>query len=329
MRSENSKPRLKLLKSADQDFFLDCIDEFYATIAKDTRYEVIQEVSSSGRLKPWILRKLQDFKLLYKLDIRLGDHGAINFASMISGDFRIIVPAAFFSRRNYIYMYDVWPRFHRWIFPLLDVFNITYVFFSSKQVFEDYQRKYPQSRCKAMWLPEALDSNEYTFLPPAERSIDVLEFGRIYDDYHHRIVNELSLHKKNHLYRSAGMPVLFEGKAAFTEALSKSRVVICTPSNITHPERAEYISTMTLRYLQAMASKCLIIGVLPSDMEEAFGYNPIVEIDMPNAGAQIIHVLDNFDTYQSLIEKNYAEVKARHQWQNRWEIIESKIEEKI
>jgi hypothetical protein len=329
MNSEKSKPVINLLQSADKDFFLDCIDEFYGTIAKDSKYVVKRKISSSGRLKPWVIRKIQNLKALYKLHISFRDNGTINFASMISGDFRIIVPSTFFSKRNYIYMYDVWPRLQRWIFPLLDVFNITFIFFSSKQVFDDYQRKFPRNRCKAMWLPEALDIAEYKHRPANERTIDVLEFGRSYDDYHNLIVNEISLHKKNHIYRSAGMPVLFEGKEAFTDALSRSRIVICIPSDITHPERAEYISTMTLRYLQAMASKCLIVGIIPSDMEEAFGYNPIIEIDMSNAAAQILAVLANYDDYHWLIEKNYAEVKAKHQWKNRWEIIRNKIEENL
>jgi hypothetical protein len=329
MKSEKNKPVIHLLQSADNDFFLDCIDEFYGTIAKDSNFVVKRKVSSSGRLKPWLIRKLQNLKMLYKLHIRLKDNGVINFASMISGDFRIIVPAAFFSSRNYIYMYDVWPRFQRWIFPLLDVFNITFIFFSSRQVYEDYQRQFPKNRCKAMWLPEALDIAEYKYLPETERTIDVLEFGRNYADYHNMIVEALSLHRKVHIFKSHGGPVLFEGKEAFTSALSKSRIVICIPSDVTHPERAEYISTMTLRYLQAMASKCLIVGIIPSDMEEAFGYNPIVEIDIDNAAAQILDVLANFDNYKWLIEKNYAEVKAKHQWENRWKIIRNKIEEKI
>ena len=329
MNYKENKPALRLLESADDSFFLDCIDEFYRTIEKDPGFAVTRKISSSGRLKPWLIRKLTDFSFLYRLRLRLGNKKAVNFASMISGDYRIIVPAAFFSRQNYIYMYDVWPRFQRWIFPLLDVFNITYVFFSSKQVYEDYLRKSPANKCKAMWLPEALNADEYTFKPVGERTIDVLEFGRNYESYHNLITGQLKLHGKKHLFKLPGQPVLFEGKPAFTEALSQSKIVICIPSDITHPERAEYISTMTLRYLQAMASKCLIVGIMPSDMEETFGYVPIVEIDMDNAAQQIIDVLDNYAAYLPLIEKNYQEVKAKHQWKNRWAVIRQKMEENL
>lgn len=329
MKFENTKPVINLLQSSDKDFFLDCIDEFYNTIEDDRRYEVRRHISSSGRLKPWLIRKLQELPLLHKLKIRFRNNGQINFASMISGDYRIIIPAAFFSRRNYIYMYDVWPRFHRWIFPMLDVLNIKYVFFSARQVVTDYHNKFPKNKCKAIWLPEALNISEYSFLKPEARSIDVLEFGRSYEAYHELIKESLRNNQKQHVYREKGMPVLFDGKAAFTAALAKSKIVICIPSDITHPDRAEYISTMTLRYLQAMASKCLVVGILPSDMEEIFGYVPMVEIDMANAAAQLLDVLENYQSYQSLIERNYEEVKTKHQWKNRWTVIQSKIEENL
>ena len=329
MNYKKDKPKLRLLESADDSFFLDCVDELYRTIEKDPQYAVSRKISSSGRLKPWLIRKLSNFSFLYKLRLKLGNRQSVNFASMISGDFRIIVPASLFSRHNYIYMYDVWPRFQRWIFPLLDVFNITYVFFSSRQVYEDYVRKSPNNKCKAMWLPEALNAEEYLFNAPGQRSIDVLEFGRNYEAYHNLITGELKQRGKKHVFKVPGQPILFAGKQAFTEALAQSKIVICIPSDITHPERAEYISTMTLRYLQAMASKCLIVGIMPSDMQETFGYNPIVEIDMDNAAAQIIDVLRNYAAYQPLIEKNYQEVHAKHQWTNRWAVIRQKMEENL
>lgn len=76
-----------------------------------------------------------------------------------------------------------------------------------------------------------------------------------------------------------------------------------------------------------MASKVLIIGVMPEDMRELFSYLPIVEIDMENASAQLSGVLDNFDAYIPLIERNYVEVRALHQWENRWEIMKRKMED--
>jgi spore maturation protein CgeB len=94
---------------------------------------------------------------------------------------------------------------------------------------------------------------------------------------------------------------------------------------MTHPERAENIETMTVRYLQSMASKCLILGKAPEEMIDLFGYNPVIEVDMNEPVKQIIDLLNHFEEYIPLIEKNYSVVIKQHTWQNRWEKIQDII----
>ncbi|RYD79944.1 MAG: glycosyltransferase family 1 protein [Sphingobacteriales bacterium] len=322
--------KMRLLQSNDDEYFLDCIDELYRTIESDgADFNIERIFIRHSRFKSFLIRKLILFPGLFKLRPKLSNLPVINFVSMISGDFRLLLPYAFSSSLNFIYMYDVWPRFHNWIFPLLDFFSIKYVFFSSKQVLEIYQEKYSHVKCKALWVPEALVAGDYHYTEYSNRKIDVLEFGRMYDAYHELIKEPLASNGKKHIFRTPDKYFLFADKQSFTTALASSKIVICVPSNITNPERSEFISSMTLRYLQAMASKCLIVGLLPSDMEEVFGYNPIVEIDMENPGQQLLDILDNYERYLPLIEKNYREVLAKHQWINRWEIMKTKITEVI
>lgn len=210
---------------------------------------------------------------------------------------------------------------------MLDFFSVKYVFFSSKQVLEIFNEKYSHIKCRAIWIPEALRAEDYSYKSFHERNIDVLEFGRMYDEYHDLIKQSLAASGKNHVFRTPDKYFLFPDKQTFTTALASSKIVICVPSNITNPDRSEFISSMTLRYLQAMAAKCLVVGLLPSDMTELFDYNPIVEIDMDNAAPQIISILDDYESYLPLIERNYKEVLAKHQWQNRWGVMKKKIEE--
>jgi len=321
--------KIRLLEQADKAYFLDCVDELYATIEQDASFEVNRAEVRYSRQKNMLVRLLSKFAGLQRLRPGSGGSRTLNFASMISGDFKLFLPYAFLTRHNYIYMYDVWPRFHKWIFPLLDYFNIRVVFFSSKQVFEDHQLKYPQSKCESMWLPEAIKADDYRFESYANKDIDVLEFGRIYQAYHDRIAGVLQQQNRHHVYRKAGATLLFPDKNAFVNGLARAKVTICVPSNITHPDRAEYISTMTLRYLQAMASKVLIVGVMPSDMNELFPYTPIVEIDMAHAAKQLTDVLDNYEQHIPLIERNYLEVVNNHQWQNRWVVMKAKMEDSL
>ena len=65
-----------------------------------------------------------------------------------------------------------------------------------------------------------------------------------------------------------------------------------------------------------MASKCLVIGSMPKEMIELFDYCPIIEVDFNNVGNQILDVLNNYEDYFPLIEKNYLEVCRFHKWEN-------------
>ncbi len=74
---------------------------------------------------------------------------------------------------------------------------------------------------------------------------------------------------------------------------------------------------MTQRYLHCMESKIIVLGVIPPEMIELFGYNPIVEIDIENPVAQIKYILTHLEEYSELIERNYEEVKRNHTWHKR------------
>jgi hypothetical protein len=79
---------------------------------------------------------------------------------------------------------------------------------------------------------------------------------------------------------------------------------------------------MTWRYLQSMASKCLILGKVPDEMRQLFDYCPIVEIDVDDPEGQLRQVLSEYMSYLPLIERNYAFVEKSHQWPNRIEMMQ-------
>ena len=80
---------------------------------------------------------------------------------------------------------------------------------------------------------------------------------------------------------------------------------------------------MTVRYLQSMASKCLVLGHAPAEMKDLFGYNPVVEIEMDRAAEQVLALLADYDSYLPMIERNYALVTSEHTWDRRWERMSS------
>ncbi|MGO4878408.1 hypothetical protein ACEN2P_17530 [Pedobacter psychrotolerans] len=319
-----NKPSLKLFRTNEHKYSVDCIDEFYTFISNNNNYNTTIKTVELLHLKSYIIglfkRIVQHFQP--KLMIPLTEN--INFSAQLGPDLKMCLPDFFYTNSNFIYMFDAWPRFHKELGKLFDLMNVKAVFFSSRDVVSKYHANI-SSNCKAYWIPEGINATEYSFKEYKEKTIDVLEFGRMYKCYHDKIVKPLSDVKKKHLFPKTDQPILFETKAAFKNALADTKISICVPSSITHPERAEDISTMTLRYLQCMASKCLIIGIMPDEMKCLFDYLPMIEIDMINPEAQLLNILNNYEYYHPLIDKNYKMVNENHQWKNRWKEIEEII----
>ncbi len=235
-----------------------------------------------------------------------------------------VAPFFYFARTKAIYIYDAWPSDHQLIRDFANNFELDYIFFSSSQaatLFSGYNEKYT-----CHWVPEGIDPFNYNHLEFSEKDIDVMHFGRRYNWYHSKIKSILEQGGKSYIYKKEHQDVIFPRRKDFFDALARSKISICVPSSITHPDRAGWISTMTLRYLQSMASKCLIVGIVPPEMLELFTYNPVVEIDMENPAEQILDILDNYSGYHSLIEKNYKAVFEDHTWENRWQAIWAKME---
>lgn len=221
-----------------------------------------------------------------------------------------------------LWMYDAWEPLFDEIEKTIRAYKINMVFTASKQS-ADYFNTLNIPNFQSHWIPEGIDVDQYQFIPYSQRTTDVLQLGRKWNEYHEKIKTI----EKNIVYqyeKKAG-EIIFPTREDFLFGLANSKISICVPSDITHPERTGKISTITNRYLQSMASKCLLLGKIPHDMVHLFDYNPIIEIDDNNPVAQIEAILSNFDTYIPLIEKNYETIKSFHNWDNRVAQIENFI----
>lgn len=221
-----------------------------------------------------------------------------------------------------LWMYDAWEPLFDEIEKTIRAYKINLVFTASKQS-ADYFNTLNIPNFKSEWIPEGIDVAQYQFIPYQERTTDVLQLGRKWNEYHEKIKTIES--NLVYLYEKKVGQIIFPTREEFLFGLANSKISICVPSDITHPNITGCISTITNRYLQSMASRCLILGKLPHDMLHLFDYNPIVEIDEENPVAQIESILANFDTYIPLIEKNYEAVKNLHNWDNRVTQIENFI----
>jgi hypothetical protein len=243
------------------------------------------------------------------------------FAVMLDLDQARVAPWFIRKARKSVYMFDAWPSRHGKIVRFVESWGVQYAFVSSSQAAERLGRL--SQRCTFIWVPEGIDPTRYHPRSYLERDIDVLHLGRRYDAHHRLVVDALQRSGKSYLYEKEKGRVVFPQREDFIAGLARSKISICFPSSLTHPSRAGDVETMTVRYLQSMASKCLVLGHAPGEMIDLFGYDPVVEADMSAAPEQLIEILERFGDYVPLIEKNYSAVLAGHTWTHRWARIAS------
>lgn len=309
-----------LIKTKDYKLpSFDAINEFQSSFEN---IDIVNEVKSKTARRiiqkvimyyPYILKKLK-FKQKYDdiFTILMSPH-----------DIYKLYPLGFYSNRKHIYIYDLWKPQYKYFENCLNNLNIESVFFSSRETAEYFKDKFENIETNFYWLPEAIGYNIYKYHDYEEKDIDILSFGRKYNEYHNLIVDFTREQNINYIYQKD--KIVFDTKDNFINGLSRSKISLCFPASITHAETTGNISKITMRYFQSMASKCLILGKSPYDMEYLFDYNPVIEIDEENPTKQIKEILYNYKDYIPLIEKNYNEVVTKHLYKNRADYIVNKI----
>ena len=310
---------------------LDAVAEFESAIASDSR---VRQVSFRNKFVSEF--SYYSWRVLHNLGRRTncviksrfpwGTHGGDHhdyFVVLMGLELRKCFPHFMRSGRKSLYLFDAWPKTHDLIKGLVNYWEVDRVFLSSSQAAKSLGAL--GSDCIYSWIPEGINPELYRHNAYSEKDIDVLELGRKHDAYHERIVRALKQDQKVHLYEKVKGEIIFPTRQEFIHGLARTKISICFPSSITHPERAGDIETMTVRYLQSMVSKCLIVGHAPEEMIRLFGYNPVIEVDMRDPIRQIRSLLGSFTDYSPLLEKNFRAVVENHTWHHRWRSIASAL----
>ena len=218
------------------------------------------------------------------------------------------------------YCFDCWePDYPAWRSFFLR-HRVRLAFFSARQSARHFAGVLPAM--KSLWLPEATDPSEYH--PErrlADRDIDVLEVGRKYDRFHSSIVQVMAANKRVHLFEKIKGEIVFADKASFTDGLGRSKISVCFPCSQTHVERSGSIETVTHRYFESMASKCILLGHCPAELADLFGYNPVFEIQPGGEVQQIESILSNLDSFQAIVDRNYDRLLQVGTWRSRASVI--------
>lgn len=224
------------------------------------------------------------------------------------------------------WVFDSWPNLRERIGAILKRNGVKVALFTARQS-ADYFRE--RLGIDAIWMPEACNPDLYRPEKPlSARSIDVLELGRKYDRYHDQITPRLEQLNKRHLYEKLKGQLIFPSAEALSDGFAEARISVCFPSSITHPERSGNCETVTLRYFESMASKCLIVGHCPAELIDIMGYNPMVEADPDDAAAQIEAILSDIERYQEMVDRNYQAVLERGVWDVRVRELLAELEKR-
>lgn len=240
---------------------------------------------------------------------------------VMMGPYRIPLNAADWAAtrgKRVAWVFDVWPSSYADLAGFAKRYKIDALFITAKQSADRIARTL--ENCQVKWCPEPLIDLGFQSKSWSERTIDVLQFGRKYDPYHSQLLNQISPSTIKYVYEEKAGEVVFPTKTEFVLGLANAKVSVCFPCDLTHPERAGDVSTVTQRYFQSFASGCVVVGQSPPELVQLFGYDPVVPADMTNPGAQIEAVLSNPGAHRDLVEKNRAEV-AHHTVASRMESI--------
>lgn len=213
------------------------------------------------------------------------------------------------------FIWDCWPCYYDKMEKWFKRHETRTAIFTSRMEMEEMQKRCPQVRM--FWCPEAINASKYKKGKPlAERSINLLEFGRSNE----RVLGRLAI--DNHVCTYVDGRFIYSNEELY-EAMADAKITICMPRSMTHPEIAQGIETLTQRYWEAMLSRMIIVGHAPQELIDICGYNPVIELNEDSTATMslIEDVLANVDKYQPMVDKNYCIALEKGQWNIRMNAV--------
>lgn len=225
--------------------------------------------------------------------------------------------------------WDCWPCYFEKTRDWLVRHRVKTTIFSSRQTAERMREALPN--INIIWCAEAVDDSVYDkgkLLK--DREIDLLEFGRSND----RIINAEKLEQVwigenslNHVCTKQHGKFIYTNEQLY-QAMGDAKVTIALPRNMTQPEMAGDIETLTQRYWECMFSRLVMVGHAPQELVDFIGYNPVIELrEEISAEALIRDVLEHIDDYQSLVDKNRKTAQRLGSWDVRMKWLMEELRE--
>ncbi len=213
-------------------------------------------------------------------------------------------------------VWDCWPRYFEQMARWLQSHKVRTAIFTSRDTAERMRKRL--SGVNIMWCPEGIDTTQYLEGKPlAERSIDLLEFGRGTEGV---IPLRLASSVKHIRTKVNGRFIYTD--VQLHESMADAKVTITLPHSITNPEFSGGLETLTQRYWECMLSRIVMVGHAPRELVDLIGYNPVIEIPVDeHAGeaysGKIVDILQHLSDYQQLVDRNRATALRVGDWEVR------------
>ena len=217
------------------------------------------------------------------------------------------------------FFWDVWPSTWERMYRGLELLEVRTLFVTSRQVVNMINK---ETNMHAYWIPEGINEKLYYKGESLfNRKFDIFEMGRRMPRYHD-IIKVLQLEGKIKAVPPCNLNVngtLNDRHVIYTNeelyhVMSETKIMVCFPQCDTNPARAGNIETLTLRYWEAMLSRCIMVGRAPQELKDLIGYDPVIELDWDRAQRQLYEILSCVDKYQNIVDHNYKIAKQYAPW---------------
>lgn len=212
-----------------------------------------------------------------------------------------------------VFAFDCWPsRYQEWerFFRRL---KVRLVFLTAQASVAEFRKRIPTM--EAIWVPEATSPSDYhPGIPLVERELDVLELGRRLDSFHFAVAPEMTRNRRVHRFETSPGSLVFPTRKDFVAGLANSKISVCFPGSMTHPVESGGVETVTHRYFESIASKCIVLGKAPRELVEIFGFNPVIDVDLCAPGRQVLEILSEVGSYQGFVDRNYTRLCEVGTW---------------
>lgn len=218
------------------------------------------------------------------------------------------------SNRIVPFIWDCWPSRHQQWQSFFRRHHFPIITFTTLNAAQFWQSELPESR--VVWMAEAIDATHFTAGPPlTERTSVLLEIGRRHERAHGVAKEFLTTVNAGHVYPEENSGNFLPTRNDLVAALHDSRSLLCYPGSISDPMgRTGAWESMTHRYLEAVASKTIVLGHIPMEMIELFGFEPgltVTEEELPDA---LEAIRTDVKQFQPIVDRSYNRLLEVATW---------------